>query len=188
MAAYISKRAFVNEVNLHYIVAGAGPVALGMRGWPQNHREYLQLIEKLAGQCRFIVPDLRGFVDSDKSFSGYEPKTIAQDMLELLAAEACFSGPAQLFGPADHIGVRFLRGLQTIRKNGRLRHWKNAKKLGSLRSMPGIGPAGPPHYIHYVRRTSCLQYSKSAIGKDTISLPGRITCCIYSLCLIGLPV
>jgi pimeloyl-ACP methyl ester carboxylesterase len=33
------------------------------------------------------VPDLRGFADSDKPFSGYEPKTIAQDMLELLAAE-----------------------------------------------------------------------------------------------------
>jgi hypothetical protein len=24
-------------------------------------------------------------------------------------------------------------------------HWKNAKKLGSLRSMPGISIAGPPH-------------------------------------------
>jgi pimeloyl-ACP methyl ester carboxylesterase len=47
----------------------------------------LPLIDKLAGQYQFIVPDLRGFADSDKPFSGYEPKTIAQDMLELLAAE-----------------------------------------------------------------------------------------------------
>jgi hypothetical protein len=38
MTDYISKRAVVNGVNLHYIVAGAGPVALGMHGWPQNHR------------------------------------------------------------------------------------------------------------------------------------------------------
>jgi hypothetical protein len=54
-------------------VAGEGPVVLGMRGWPQNQREFLPLIEKLAGQCRFIVPDLRGLADSNKPFSGYEP-------------------------------------------------------------------------------------------------------------------
>jgi pimeloyl-ACP methyl ester carboxylesterase len=50
----------VNGVNLHYVVAGEGPVVLGMRGWPQNQREFLPLIEKLAGQYRFIVPDLGG--------------------------------------------------------------------------------------------------------------------------------
>ena len=87
MIKHVSKRAVVNGVSLHYIVAGQGPVVLGMHGWPQNHREFLPLIEKLADQYRFIAPDLRGFADSDKPFSGYEPKTIAQDMLELLAVE-----------------------------------------------------------------------------------------------------
>ena len=87
MSKHLSKRADANGVNLHYIVAGEGPVVLGMHGWPQNHREFLPMIDKLAGQYRFIVPDLRGFADSDKPYSGYEPKTIARDMLELLAAE-----------------------------------------------------------------------------------------------------
>ena len=45
----------MNGVNLHYVVAGEGPVVLGMRGWPQNQREFLPLIEKLAGQYRFIA-------------------------------------------------------------------------------------------------------------------------------------
>src|ERR1700746_399524 len=58
-----------------------------MRGWSQNQREFLPLIEKLAGQYRFIVPDLRGFADSDKPFSGYEPTTMANDMLDLLPVE-----------------------------------------------------------------------------------------------------
>ena len=40
MIDYISKRAAANGVNLHYIVAGEGPVVLGMHGWPQNHREF----------------------------------------------------------------------------------------------------------------------------------------------------
>jgi hypothetical protein len=49
MTDYISKRAVANGVNLHYIVAGEGPVVLSMHGWPQNHREFLPLIRKLAG-------------------------------------------------------------------------------------------------------------------------------------------
>jgi pimeloyl-ACP methyl ester carboxylesterase len=72
MTDHISKRAVANGVNLHYIVAGEGPVVLSMHGWPQNHREFLPLIRKLAGRYRFIAPDLRGFADSDKPFSGYE--------------------------------------------------------------------------------------------------------------------
>jgi pimeloyl-ACP methyl ester carboxylesterase len=88
MTKRVSKRALVNgAVNLHYIVAGNGPVVLGMHGWPQNHREFLPVIEKLAGSHRFVVPDLRGFADSDKPFSGYEPKIMAKDMLDLLTAE-----------------------------------------------------------------------------------------------------
>ena len=81
------KRANVNGVTLHYVTAGKGPVVLCMHGWPQNHREFLPVIERLAGQYTFIAPDLRGYADSDKPYGGYEPKTIAQDMIELLARE-----------------------------------------------------------------------------------------------------
>ena len=76
MIKHMSKRTVVNGVNLHYVVAGEGPVVLGMRGWPQNQREFLPLIDKLAGQYRFIVPDLRALAHSNKPLSGYEPKTL----------------------------------------------------------------------------------------------------------------
>jgi len=82
------KRAKVNGVNLHYVTIGTGPVVLCMHGWPQNHREFLPVIEPFADKYMFIAPDLRGFADSDKPYDGYEPKMIAQDMLELLAVEA----------------------------------------------------------------------------------------------------
>ncbi len=42
----------------------------------------------MTDEYTFIAPDLRGFADSDKPYDGYEPKTIAQDMLDLLAIEA----------------------------------------------------------------------------------------------------
>jgi pimeloyl-ACP methyl ester carboxylesterase len=87
MTALTHKRAKVNGVTLHYVTAGRGPVVLCMHGWPQNHREFLPLIESLADRFAFIAPDLRGYADSDKPYDGYEPKTIAQDMLALLAVE-----------------------------------------------------------------------------------------------------
>jgi pimeloyl-ACP methyl ester carboxylesterase len=58
-----------------------------MHGWPENSREYLPIIERLADRYTFIAPDLRGFADSDKPYSGYEPNAIALDMLELMDAE-----------------------------------------------------------------------------------------------------
>jgi pimeloyl-ACP methyl ester carboxylesterase len=81
------KRASANGITLHYVTAGSGPVVLCMHGWPQNHREFLPVIERLADSYTFIAPDLRGYADSDKPYDGYEPRTIAHDMLGLLDAE-----------------------------------------------------------------------------------------------------
>ena len=55
------KRAKVNGVTLHYVTAGSGPTVLCMHGWPQNHREFLPIIEAFAGQYAFVAPDLRGY-------------------------------------------------------------------------------------------------------------------------------
>jgi pimeloyl-ACP methyl ester carboxylesterase len=81
------KRVNTNGINLHYVTAGSGPVVLCMHGWPQNHREFTPMVERLGDRYRFIAPDLRGYADSDKPFDGYEPRNIAQDMVGLLAAE-----------------------------------------------------------------------------------------------------
>jgi pimeloyl-ACP methyl ester carboxylesterase len=80
-------RAETNGVRLHYITAGSGPTVLCLHGWPETHREYLPIVERLGHRYRFIAPDLRGFADSEKPLSGYEPKTIAADMLGLLGVE-----------------------------------------------------------------------------------------------------
>jgi pimeloyl-ACP methyl ester carboxylesterase len=81
------KRAQTNGISLHYVVAGRGPVVLCMHGWPQNHREFLPIIRRLGDQYTFVAPDLRGYGDSDKPYDGYEPKTIARDMIGLLDHE-----------------------------------------------------------------------------------------------------
>src|SRR4029079_14080223 len=81
MTSLTHKRAKVNGVTLHYVTAGRGPTILCMHGWPQNHRDFFPLIENLADEYAFIAPDLRGYADSDKPYDGYEPKTIAEDIL-----------------------------------------------------------------------------------------------------------
>lgn len=81
------RRVTVNDVNLHYITVGRGPAVLCMHGWPQNHREFLPIIDKLSEQYTFIAPDLRGFADSDKPYTGYDPLTMATDMVGILDAE-----------------------------------------------------------------------------------------------------
>jgi pimeloyl-ACP methyl ester carboxylesterase len=55
-----------HTLRLHYVVTGSGPVVLCMHGWPQNHREFLPIINALADRYAFIAPDLRGYADSDK--------------------------------------------------------------------------------------------------------------------------
>jgi pimeloyl-ACP methyl ester carboxylesterase len=85
--ALTHKRATTNGVRLHYVTGGRGPIVLCLHGWPETHREYLSIIERLGHKYRFIAPDLRGFADSEKPFSGYEPKTIAADMIGLLGLE-----------------------------------------------------------------------------------------------------
>lgn len=85
MESVVHKRAKVNGVYLHYIVVGTGPAVICLHGWPQSHREYIPLARRLSSKFKFIVPDLRGFADSDKPFemADYMPAAIAQDMVEL---------------------------------------------------------------------------------------------------------
>jgi hypothetical protein len=106
------KRAKTNDVTLHYVTAGRGPTVLCMHGWPQNHSEFLPVIERLADSYTFIAPDLRGYADSDKPYDGYELKTIAQDMLGVLEAENVTRFHIlshDLGGPPCGTGVRCLQ-------------------------------------------------------------------------------
>lgn len=81
------KRVKTNGITLHYVTVGRGPTVFCMHGWPQNHREFLPVMERLSDSYSFIAPDLRGYADSDKPYDGYEPKNIAADMLGVLEAE-----------------------------------------------------------------------------------------------------
>ena len=76
----------VNGVTLHYLQAGAGdalPVVL-LHGYAETSHMWRPLMPKLAGTHVVIAPDLRGAGQSSKPESGYDKKTLAQDIHALV--------------------------------------------------------------------------------------------------------
>lgn len=74
----------VNGIRLHYVKAGSGEPLVLLHGWPQSWYEWLHIIPAMAKKFTVIAPDLRGFGDSDKPSSGYDKRTVAQDIRELV--------------------------------------------------------------------------------------------------------
>jgi pimeloyl-ACP methyl ester carboxylesterase len=72
--------ASVGDVRLHYLVAGKGEPVLLLHGYAQNSHMWRPLMVELAKSHTVIAPDLRGFGQSSKPASGYDKKTMAQDV------------------------------------------------------------------------------------------------------------
>lgn len=71
---------------MHYLVAGKGEPVLLLHGYAQTSHMWRPLIAELAKTNLVIAPDLRGFGDSDKPDTGYDKKTLAQDVHALVAS------------------------------------------------------------------------------------------------------
>ena len=75
-----SRFAVVNGVRLHYLVAGKGDPVLLLHGYAENSHMWRPLMGQLAKNHTLIAPDLRGFGQSSKPMTGYDKKTMAQDI------------------------------------------------------------------------------------------------------------
>ncbi len=66
----------------HYVTVGhAAPWFLCIHGWPQNHREFFPAGDRGVQRPITFLLICVAMRISDKPFDGYEPKTIATDML-----------------------------------------------------------------------------------------------------------
>ena len=76
-----SRFADVNGLWMHYLVAGndGSPVIL-LHGYAQNSHMWRPLMKELGKTHRVIAPDLRGFGDTTKAATGYDKKSMAQDV------------------------------------------------------------------------------------------------------------
>lgn len=77
----------LGEVMLHYVTAGSGPPLVLLHGWPQTWYEWRHVITPLAKHYTVIAPDLRGLGDSSRPPTGYDKKTVANDIWQLMSLE-----------------------------------------------------------------------------------------------------
>jgi haloacetate dehalogenase len=75
-----------NGVRLNVWTAGEGPPLLLLHGYPQTGQMWRKLTPHLINQFSVVCPDLRGYGDSDKPRDGYDKRTMARDMAELMRA------------------------------------------------------------------------------------------------------
>jgi len=78
-------QARVGDVSLHYATAGVGEPVVLLHGWPSTWYEWRHVMALLAGRYRVIAPDLRGLGDSSRPAAGYDKKTVAADLWQLLS-------------------------------------------------------------------------------------------------------
>lgn len=74
----------VNGVNIHYVIGGEGEPLVLLHGFGQNWFMWNRLLPELSKHFTVIAPDLRGVGESDKPDSGYDKKTMAVDIHELV--------------------------------------------------------------------------------------------------------
>lgn len=74
----------VNGTRLHYVAGGKGEAVVLMPGWPQTWWAFHKVMPTLAQHYRVIAVDIRGMGASARPLDGYDKKTMAQDVSELL--------------------------------------------------------------------------------------------------------
>jgi pimeloyl-ACP methyl ester carboxylesterase len=78
------KRADVNGVEINYRIAGDGPVVVLLHGYAQTSHMWIPLMRVLGSSHTVIAPDLRGAGGSQRTEGGYDKKTLAKDIRELV--------------------------------------------------------------------------------------------------------
>jgi haloacetate dehalogenase len=75
-----------NGIRQHYLDAGQGAPVVLLHGFPETNFAWRFQIPVLAEKYRVIAPDLRGYGETDKPAGGYDKRTMARDLHELLRA------------------------------------------------------------------------------------------------------
>ncbi|MBW3625513.1 MAG: alpha/beta hydrolase [Armatimonadetes bacterium] len=77
-------KAEANGITLHYRDEGSGPALLLLHAFPLSGAMWRPQIEGLSGEARLIVPDLRGFGETEAPSDPYTLDDMATDMVALL--------------------------------------------------------------------------------------------------------
>ncbi len=79
-SAIHSHFASVNDLRLHYLIAGTGPPVFLLHGYAETSHMWRPLMPKLADTHTVVAPDLRGAGQSSTPAAGYTKAEMAQDV------------------------------------------------------------------------------------------------------------
>lgn len=74
-----------NQIRLHCVVQGEGDLVILLHGFPEFWYSWRHQIPALSRHFKVVVPDLRGYNDSDKPAGGYDLDTLCADICGLMA-------------------------------------------------------------------------------------------------------
>ena len=73
-----------NHIRLHCVMQGEGDLVVLLHGFPEFWYSWRYQIPVLARHFKVVVPDLRGYNDSDKPEHGYDLNTLSADIRGLI--------------------------------------------------------------------------------------------------------
>lgn len=73
-----------NGIKINLWTGGEGPPLLLLHGFPQTAQMWRKVAPALLSEFTVVCPDLRGYGDSDKPRDGYDKKTMARDVHEVM--------------------------------------------------------------------------------------------------------
>lgn len=126
--------ASVNGIQLHYVIGGHGDPIVLLHGWPETWYAWHNIMPALSKNHTVVAPDLRGLGDSSKPVSGYDGKTIAEDIHQLVTQ----LGYKTISLVGHDIGTQVAYSYAAA-------HPTEVKKLAVMElTIPGFGPPGKP--------------------------------------------
>ena len=146
--------ASVNGIQLHYVIGGHGDPVVLLHGWPETWYAWHKIMPALAKNYTVIAPDLRGLGDSSKPTTGYDGKTVAEDIHQLVTK----LGYKTIFLVGHDIGTQVAYSYAAA-------HPTEVKKLAVMEfTIPGFAPPGRPpiwwgvfHQVPRCTRSPCTR-------------------------------
>jgi pimeloyl-ACP methyl ester carboxylesterase len=126
--------ATVNGIQMHYVMGGQGDPVVLLHGWPETWYAWRHVMPDLAKNYTVIAPDLRGLGDSSKPPTGYDGKTVAEDIHQLVTQ----LGFNTIFLVGHDIGTQ-------VAYSYAAEHPTEVEKLAVMElTIPGFAPPGRP--------------------------------------------
>jgi pimeloyl-ACP methyl ester carboxylesterase len=105
-----------NGAQFHVVESGTGPLVLFLHGFPQYWWTWRSYLPSLASAgYRAAAMDLRGYAGSDHAPRGYDPTTLSNDVLGVIACMGEQSAVIVGHGWGGHIGWTAARRSRTVR-------------------------------------------------------------------------